>query len=208
MTLTAPSTPRDVDQALAALWSQAAKVRDSWKAAASSAHSMIGERARYVTRTRCEWPSTDTEAIERLTAGIAAVEAWYAETGSYIGAPGPVASYNVSSGQRILGKRTESRATLDTLESQIDALEEIYRARRWSRFFLVTSSSGHVHSTMNCSTCRWSTTFGWLPELSGKSEAEAVAQLGSVLCSVCFPSAPVAHQGGKITKAQAAKLAA
>jgi hypothetical protein len=61
---------------------------------------------------------------------------------------------------------------------------------------------------MHCHTCRPSTTYGWLPELSGKDEAEAVAQLGPNLCSVCFPSAPVEHVGGKITKAQAAKKAA
>lgn len=80
-------------------------------------------------------------------------------------------------------------------------LEELYTG--WSRFFLVTSSNGHVHSSMHCSTCRPTTTYGWLPELSGSTEAEAVADLGSNLCSVCFPTAPVEHQGGKLTAAQA-----
>lgn len=52
------------------------------------------------------------------------------------------------------------------------------------------------------------TTFGWLPALSGQTETEAVGEFGSVLCSVCFPSAPVAWQGGKLTKSAAAKAAA
>ena len=45
--------------------------------------------------------------------------------------------------------------------------------------------------------------YGWLPKLSGMTEAEAVEEHGPALCSVCFPSAPVEWQGGKITKAQA-----
>ncbi len=207
-TITAKSAPREVDEALAALWHLADKARATWNAAGSIAHSQIGERAHYVSRTVREWPTTDAVALEILAAGIAAVEAHYAATGTYSGTPGPVASYNLSGAQRTLAKRAESRATLDDLEAKIADLEEIYAARRWSRFFLVTSSTGHVHASMHCQTCRWSTTFGWLPDLSGKTEADAVAELGTVLCSVCFPSAPVAHVGGKITKAQAAKLAA
>jgi hypothetical protein len=73
---------------------------------------------------------------------------------------------------------------------------------------LVTSSNGHVHSSMYCSTCRPTTTYGWLPELSGKTEADAVDELGPNLCSVCFPTAPTDWVGGKITKSQAEKRAA
>ena len=61
----------------------------------------------------------------------------------------------------------------------------------WSRFFLVTSSKGHIHSSMNCSTCNWQTTFGWLPDVSGLDEEAAVEAHGALLCTVCFPSAPV-----------------
>lgn len=67
----------------------------------------------------------------------------------------------------------------------------------WRRFYLVTSSSGHVHSSERCCTChkgRQRTTFALVPYLSGKSEAEAVADLGPALCSVCFPSAPAEHR--------------
>ena len=61
----------------------------------------------------------------------------------------------------------------------------------WSRFFLVTSSKGHIHSSMNCSTCQWTTTYGWLPDVSGLDEEAAVEAHGALLCSICFPSAPV-----------------
>jgi hypothetical protein len=53
------------------------------------------------------------------------------------------------------------------------------------------------HSTTSCSTCRFDTVFAWLPELSGLSEADAVEAYGSILCTVCFPSAPVEWTGGE-----------
>ena len=64
----------------------------------------------------------------------------------------------------------------------------------WSRFFMVIG--GHIHSSRNCSTCYPTTAFGWLPQLSGLTEDDAVAEYGSVLCSICYPSAPVDHVGG------------
>lgn len=69
-----------------------------------------------------------------------------------------------------------------------------YSRRPWSRFFLVTNNGGHIHSSMNCSTCNkrgQATRFGWLPNLSGLTEPEAVAAHGAILCTVCYPTAPV-----------------
>lgn len=66
--------------------------------------------------------------------------------------------------------------------------------RGWQRFFLVTSSAGLVHRDMNCPTCnkgRQATTFALLPSLSGQTIGDLVAVLGPVLCSVCWPEAPV-----------------
>ena len=59
----------------------------------------------------------------------------------------------------------------------------------WSRFFAVPG--GHIHSSMNCSTCQWTTTYGWLPDVSGLDEEAAVEAHGALLCTICFPSAPV-----------------
>lgn len=72
--------------------------------------------------------------------------------------------------------------------------ESEYRRRPWTRFFLVQNNGGHIHSSMNCSTCNkrgQATRFGWLPNLSGQTEPEAVAAHGAILCTVCYPSAPV-----------------
>lgn len=72
--------------------------------------------------------------------------------------------------------------------------EAEYESRPWARYWLVTSSDGHIHASRHCSTCnkgRAPTGFALAAYLSGKSEAEAVADLGPALCSVCYPSAPV-----------------
>jgi len=87
-------------------------------------------------------------------------------------------------------------------------LEVLYTG--WSRFFLVQNTNGHIHSTMSCSTCFADTDFAWLPELSGLTETDAVEAYGEILCSVCFPSAPVAWTNGvaKVTLAAKAERAA
>ena len=63
----------------------------------------------------------------------------------------------------------------------------------WQRFWLVTSSAGLVHASMNCHTCnkgRKATQFALLASLSGQSIDNLVEALGPTLCSVCFPQAP------------------
>lgn len=77
----------------------------------------------------------------------------------------------------------------------------------WSRFFVVTSSNGHIHSSTHCSTCYPTTAFGWLPHLSGKDETDAVEACGEALCSVCFPSAPVSQTSGSISQEDAKRMA-
>jgi hypothetical protein len=117
-----------------------------------------------------------------------------------------VISYGKTPDQ-MLEQLVESAQAIGEIVAKIKEMERVYTG--WSRFFLVTSSSGHIHSSMHCSTCRPTTTFGWMPQLSGKTEAEAVETCGPTLCSVCFPEAPLDWQSGKkITKAQAAKMVA
>ena len=106
-------------------------------------------------------------------------------------------------GDRSYSSFTEEK--LVDLESKYEASQEAalrilqetlpyeaeYRRRPWSRFFLVSNSGGHIHSSMHCSTCYPTTRYAWLPELSGQSEPEAVAAHGAILCTVCYPTAPV-----------------
>jgi hypothetical protein len=88
----------------------------------------------------------------------------------------------------------------ETYENQGYALAELqeeYAQYRWSRFFLVNNSNGHIHSSMSCGTCFPTTQYRWVTSLSGQTEAEAVAELGEILCSVCYPSAPSAWTDGE-----------
>lgn len=66
---------------------------------------------------------------------------------------------------------------------------------RWSRFFLV--EGGHIHAATSCQSLRPTTRIGWLPELSGETEKDAVDARGTILCTFCFPSAPVEWTLGK-----------
>lgn len=104
---------------------------------------------------------------------------------------------------------TASQNELDEVRALITGCDAVWEtAGRWSRFFLVRG--GHIHSSMACSTCNNGhepTEFGWLPELSGLTEAEAVKAHGAILCTVCFPSAPVEWTNGRELE-EAAKKAA
>jgi hypothetical protein len=93
-------------------------------------------------------------------------------------------------------EKAESRAKADAAMRAVIEFANGYTG--WSRFWLVVSSVGHIHSTTACTTCFVTTEFALLPELSGSTEAEAVAGYGAVLCTVCFPSAPVEWTGGEL----------
>jgi hypothetical protein len=106
----------------------------------------------------------------------------------------------------------EAAELLPASQDKVDATEAAYgfvaaEYKGWSRFYLVTNSNGHVHSSMSCTTCYPTTSYNWLTSLSGQSEAAVVAEYGSQLCTVCFPSAPVEWTDGstKGRQAQAAK---
>lgn len=95
---------------------------------------------------------------------------------------------------RGLERLATARAAAETLNDEIAPLNTVYfKAGGWSRFFVV--HGGHIHSSTECSTCnngRERTRLGWLPNLSGRTEAEAVAEHGAILCTICFPTAPTA----------------
>ncbi len=84
---------------------------------------------------------------------------------------------------------TDCRAALAALDTAAEPFQAIYRANPWTRFFLVPG--GHLHRSMSCSSFRWNTRIFWLPEYSGKTEAEIVALAGEAACTICYPSAPV-----------------
>lgn len=85
----------------------------------------------------------------------------------------------------------EHVVSAESVYDEIDSLNRVWADNGyWSRFYLVTNTNGHIHSTTGCTTCYPTTEFAWLPGLSGLTEADAVADQGEILCSVCFPTAP------------------
>ena len=77
------------------------------------------------------------------------------------------------------------------VQAEIQAMNEKYTG--WSRFYPTrTKTGGHIHSSQGCRTLHATTDVRWAPEMSGQTEAQAVAALDDALCTVCFPSAPVA----------------
>jgi hypothetical protein len=212
-------TPRETDTELAAIWGDIYKARQQVGYSVGTLYSLAGAKYHYRGRQRV----TDMRVDEALAivreqaAYVAAYKAEHAQPPSESGyvptdwsafrAPAGLAPHQSDKPAKALADLEERKAALAALHAKAEAVEATYTG--WSRFFLVTSSAGHVHSSTHCSTCRPTTTYGWLPELSGKTEAKAVKDLGPTLCSVCFPSAPTAWTTGKkLTAAQAAKRAA
>jgi hypothetical protein len=97
----------------------------------------------------------------------------------------------------------ERLAVAQDLAEQMEPLNDEFIDRGgWTRAFLVTNQNGHVHKSMDCSSCfkpgydnsgnyRVGTRYHWVTELSDATEAEVVKAAGSDACTVCYPSAPV-----------------
>ena len=87
---------------------------------------------------------------------------------------------------------TKYAAEYAAIMAECDPYDAQFNARGgWTRAFLVLNTGGHIHSSMNCATCFATTRFGWLPQVSGATEAEIVGQAGEGACTVCWPTAPV-----------------
>lgn len=201
--MTTMTFERETDEKLAALWTELGKAQQRLSMFAESALRQAGAKGRYVTRNRKEYDLTLEEAEAILAADVAA-HAATADPAS----PNHDYGYtlirgggNIGSIRRTVAELAEVRSTIARLRTEIDTVEELYTG--WSRFFLVTSSKGHIHRSMSCSTCRWTTTYGWLPNLSGRTEADCVDEFGPALCSVCYPTAPVEWTTEKLTKGKA-----
>lgn len=115
--------------------------------------------------------------------------------------------------ERVIGYRdeyfTESQS-YSTADANIDAINAEFNARGgWTRYYLVVSSSGHIHRNMDCFTCnngKEPTSFALYPSLSGSTVEQAVAKLGAALCTHCFPEAPVEYREQVKISKTAAKI--
>lgn len=83
------------------------------------------------------------------------------------------------------------QAKIDALNEQMAPYEaEFGRRGGWNRYYLVTNAGGHVHRGRSCVTCFETTSYAWLPALSGCDEEMMIEEYGEKACTVCFPDAP------------------
>lgn len=169
-------TPREIDEQLAALDRAYGLLEHAHTGALSFLHSLDDQRMRYVgnTKTR-EWPKSDQETVDSLQAKLAADRM----------------AHETARVREYFAKIEKLQGEMDANRAACAPFNAEYDARPWQRFFQV--EGGHIHSGIWCAggSIRSSTRRGWCPQLSDKDEAAAVAELGPLLCTKCFPSAPV-----------------
>lgn len=174
-------TPVEVDTMLAALYAEQNKVGTSVARATDTVMRAGGARRTY-GRGNSGWSMTqaEAEAKARATAADETAAAW-----------------TKRDAEKAVEALDAARAALAQVHAEQARIgEEFTRRGGWTRAFLVTD--GHVHSSMNCSTCNngeYPTVFTWLVEFSGGTEADVVEAAASRACTVCYPSAPVETAG-------------
>jgi hypothetical protein len=149
------------------------------------------------TETTTETGTMSPAEIDRILEGI-----WTKR----IRAAGRVEFYSGSGARSFRASEylAEAQAEVAELDAAAAPYEAEFVARGgWRRYFVVNSSNGHVHRERNCSTYYATTTFGWIPELSGCDESAMVAEYGEMACTVCFPDAPTMRGFGDGTSALA-----
>jgi hypothetical protein len=108
-------------------------------------------------------------------------------------------------------KAAKVKLEISFINIEIGKLNAIYDQDPWTRAFLVIASNGHVHSSMDCSTCFPTTRYQWLIQYSNDDEATIVEDAGKDACTICYPSAPaeVLNRASRIVTAdKVAKAAA
>jgi hypothetical protein len=175
--------PKAHDEATAALYGEQDKAERQLASAIERAHRVAGDVRvdRWTRRER--WGMSIQDVLAKIEAKIAALSPedviW--------GTEHPV---------NVLRSWDAATAELVRTGAEIARLDAIYDAQPWQRFFPCNNSDGHIHAELTCHTLnkgQFRTDMGWRPDLSGHTVAEAIADLGTWLCSMCFPDAPAEH---------------
>jgi len=180
----ATATPMRIDTALAELDREYHMLSGTIAGAVDFLHTIDDQRARHIGRGgRKVWPKGDGDTVTSVRTKVKD------------GVVSPIYRERAVSHLAELDAAT-TRAQDNRME--FARLDDEYLRRPWNRYIVV--AGGHIHHGTQCAggTIRPSTQLGWRPELSGKSVADAVAELGPLLCTHCFPDAPVEWKAGEI----------
>lgn len=176
----ATATPVEIDTVIAELEEQAWKQASLAADALRTLHYAVGDRL----TGRTSWKMSDDQAIQRAQLLLDDPRPGFVKFGGS----------NDDKVQKSLDTITRAAVERSALYREINIHEEEFRRRGgWSRFHqLRSTANARLHASRFCSGLHRSNPgdLGWHPELSGKSEAEAVTELGPVMCSKCFRSAP------------------
>jgi hypothetical protein len=160
-------TPVEIDTVLAALDAEYGALANRLAHAMHTAHIAAGDTAITGAQGENAWQMSDDQAICALDITHAA----YA---------------NVNIFQMALAMNQAQFKRLDA---------EYYRRGGWTRFVQVE----HIHSGWDCvggtlDRGQYRSDRHWRPEMSGRDQGQAIAELqrnAHVLCTRCFPGAPV-----------------
>jgi hypothetical protein len=128
-----------------------------------------------------------TSQQHRLTATVSRIDE--AEPGSY---QSMLPAYSPENRAKLVGEIAALQERIQgILQAEVYPCEAQYHERRWTRYYLVDNTNGHVHKDTHCASCFPTTRYAWLVEQSGMSAEELVVLAGEKSCTVCFPWAPV-----------------
>lgn len=186
------ATPVAIDTELAAWWTERYKEQD---AATTAWNNVVS----YVGHMKQNWSekATAAEVREFLAehAEISEDDEMIEEAYGYRNA-----QYARSAWKNYLKHQTHATAADEILADEIQTLEaEFTRRGGWTRAYLVVNNgTGHVHTSMHCSTTYATTRFVWMVDYSDKTQAEIIDAAGERACTVCYPDAPVGVTGTRM----------
>jgi hypothetical protein len=187
-----PTTPVEVDTRIAAIYDELARARHQIARYLYELHIHAGDK-------RTQLP-TDPGRSGRFASGP-----WGMTDAEVLNlSPDTLDSFAARQFEATSREYHDLVERTNTLCTELDELDAVFiAAGGWTRFYLVTNVNGHIHRTRpdrgdRCQTCYPDTPFGWLTALSGRTEADAVRDIGPVLCSMCFKDAPVEDTNGEL----------
>lgn len=86
-------------------------------------------------------------------------------------------------------------AQLDAETARLDELQALYTG--WERYWHVTNTNGHIHTSQSCTSCFQDTEYAWRTDLSGLTPEEVVEREAYNACSVCMPIAPAEQRAAR-----------
>jgi hypothetical protein len=174
--------PKAHDEATAALYEKLNAAQHRLASVAEQIHRAAGDKKDNWAR-RPRWTMSFTDALARVQAKANAHPLDEA-IGTY---DHPV---------NVVRRHQAAVAEIKEIAEAIELMNDIYAEHGWQRFFPCNNSNGHIHADLFCHTLnkgQHMTDMGWRPDLSGHTVDEAIVELGTWLCSVCFPDAPAEH---------------